>query len=102
ERLAGHAGAVDGAFAIALVEVPHLSHEVRLGVRDEALHREAALASGHDVGATVGQGGLGDDLRLGPDVVRFGPRADLVPFPDEDDPEGALPLDAAPNQQAVP
>jgi hypothetical protein len=101
ERFARDARAVGGPVAIGLVEVPHLTHEIGLGVRDQAFDGEATLAAGHDVRATVGQRRLSDDLRLGPDVVRFRSRSDLVAAPDEDDPEGALPLDAASDQEAV-
>jgi len=94
ESLAGHGRAIDGAVAIGLVEIAHPSHQIRLGVSDEALDRETALAASNDVRATVRQRRLGDDLRLGPNVVRFRAGAHLVAAPDEDDAERPLMLDA--------
>ena len=53
ERLARQARVVSRTRAIGLVEVPHLSDEVWLGLGGDAFHRKPTVAACDDVRATV-------------------------------------------------
>src|SRR5438093_1428263 len=75
--------------------------QIGFGIGDQALDREAPLAPGHDVRATVWERRHADDASLGPDRARIRRRADLLARPDQHHAERTSTLDRALHQDAI-
>ena len=100
-RLDRERGALERSRAFRLVEIADAADEIGLGVRDRLLQRVTADPAHDDVGAAVGERREGHDLRLRPDRMRLGCRADLLARADEHDSEGPVVVHAAPHEQPV-